>query len=73
MDCESTLSQILCIIIIVVQVYYHSGPSQAKAIVVPTNDAELKARLREMGEPICENKKGHTVMDWNHTFFRSLW
>lgn len=27
---------------------------QAKAIVVPTDDSEVKARLREQGEPICQ-------------------
>lgn len=28
--------------------------SQARAIVVPTDDAEVKARLRELKEPICK-------------------
>lgn len=27
---------------------------QARSIVVPTDDAQVKARLREFGEPICE-------------------
>lgn len=27
---------------------------QAKAIVVPTDDSEVKTRLREQGEPICQ-------------------
>ena len=33
--------------------------AQAKAIVVPTDDAEVKARLREQGEPICTHTQSH--------------
>ena len=28
---------------------------QAKAIVVPTDDSEVKVRLRDLGEPTCED------------------
>ena len=35
--------------------------AQAKAIVVPTDDAEVKARLREQGEPICTHTQSHLL------------
>lgn len=27
---------------------------QARTVIVPTNDAEVKARLRELEQPICK-------------------
>lgn len=37
---------------------------QAKAIVVPTDDSEVKVRLREQGEPICEWAGFDHVWEW---------
>lgn len=36
---------------------HFTASPQAKAITVPTDDLEVKARLREQGEPICEGSR----------------
>ena len=45
---------------------------QAKAIVVPTDDSEVKVRLRDLGEPTCEDYLSGV---WPHrvVVFRPVW
>ena len=50
-----------------------TGSLQAKAIVVPTDDAEVKVRLRGLGEPTCEQEDAESERGHNISLSRFVW